>query len=181
MKQRRRLRFAYTAEEAGDILAVLDAEPLKWRALVRLLIDTGIRRGECPALKWENIDFKSGEITIAGNLCYTPDKGRLTQTPPRTAISALCSAGDDTIALPASASRRTGEKVMSAFVGTKEGSPEPSAPQKAPRAISKKLSDHCGVARSFTRQHKLAHTFAKAFVLPTARDVVQGNPKRFRP
>ena len=42
---------AYTADEVGKLLDVLDEEPLKWRALVHLLIDTGIRRGECCALK----------------------------------------------------------------------------------------------------------------------------------
>lgn len=100
---------AYTAEEVGNILAVLDAEPLKWRALVRLLIDTGIRRGECCALKWENIDFKSGEITIAGNLCYTPTKGVYIDTP-KNGHKRTVYAGEDYNSHPASASRRTGEK-----------------------------------------------------------------------
>ena len=65
---------AYTAEEVQAILAELDREPLKWRALVHVLIDTGdtgVRRGECCALKWQSVDFKTGAITIAGNLCYT--------------------------------------------------------------------------------------------------------------
>ncbi len=56
---------AYTAEEVKRLLAVLKDEPLKWQALIRLLIDTGIRRGECCALKWQNVNFKTGEIRIA--------------------------------------------------------------------------------------------------------------------
>ena len=35
---------AYTAEEVKRLLATLKDEPLKWQALIRLLIDTGIRR-----------------------------------------------------------------------------------------------------------------------------------------
>ena len=66
---------AYTAEEVSTLLSALRKEPLKWQALVHILIDTGIRRGECCALKWEDVGFKTGEITITKNLCYTPAKG----------------------------------------------------------------------------------------------------------
>lgn len=68
---------AYTAEELRHILACLEREPLQWRALVRLLIDTGIRRGECCGLQWKDVDFAGGTITIRGNLCYTPPERRI--------------------------------------------------------------------------------------------------------
>ena len=35
---------AYTASELQRIFSAIAAEPLKWRVLMRLLIDTGIRR-----------------------------------------------------------------------------------------------------------------------------------------
>ena len=66
---------AFTADELKSILSLLDSEPLKWRCFVRLLIDTGIRRGEACALKWENIDLKDNSALIKENLCYTPEKG----------------------------------------------------------------------------------------------------------
>jgi integrase len=66
---------AFTADELKSILSLLDNEPLKWRCFVRLLIDTGIRRGEACALKWESIDLKDNSALIKENLCYTPDKG----------------------------------------------------------------------------------------------------------
>lgn len=72
---------AYTVEEVRHILSCLEREPIKWRALVRLLIDTGIRRGECCGLKWDNVDFKENTITIKWNLCYTPVKGVYLDTP----------------------------------------------------------------------------------------------------
>lgn len=72
---------AYTTEEVQRIFAALENEPLKWRVSLRLLIDTGIRRGECCGLQWKDIDSKANTITIAGNLCYTPQKGIYLDTP----------------------------------------------------------------------------------------------------
>ena len=42
---------SYTPEEVQRIFAALENKPLKWRTLMRLLIDTGIRRGECCRLQ----------------------------------------------------------------------------------------------------------------------------------
>ena len=72
---------AYTVEEIRHIWNCLSQEPLKWRAMIRLLIDTGIRRGECCGLQWKDVDFEKNTITICGNLCYTPDKGIYLDTP----------------------------------------------------------------------------------------------------
>ena len=72
---------AYTTEEVQRIFAALENEPLKWRVLLRLLIDTGIQRRECCGLQWKDIDFKANTITISGNLCYTPQKGIYLDTP----------------------------------------------------------------------------------------------------
>ena len=72
---------AYTIEDVQRIFSALENEPLKWQAMIRLLIDTGIRRGECCALQWRNVDFENNTITISGNLCYTPQKGVYLDTP----------------------------------------------------------------------------------------------------
>lgn len=72
---------AYTIEEVKHILSCLEKEPLKWQALIRLLVDTGIRRGECCGLQWKDVDSKGNTITVAGNLCYTPQKGVYLDTP----------------------------------------------------------------------------------------------------
>lgn len=50
---------------------------------------------------------------------------------------------------------------MSAFVFTKEGSPEPMHPQSPTRYL-KKLSDHCGLPD--LHPHKLRHTFASVAI-----------------
>ncbi len=72
---------AYTDEETNYILDCLQAEPLKWRVFVNLLIDTGMRRGECCALRWSSIDFDECSIKITSTLNYTPEKGVFENTP----------------------------------------------------------------------------------------------------
>lgn len=151
---------AYTAEEVCKLLDAMDTEPLKWRALVHLLIDTGIRRGECCALKWENIDFKSGEITIAGNLCYTSAKGIYIDSP-KSGHKRTVYAGEDTTAILRQLRAEQATKALSAFVFTKESSSEPMHPQSPTRYL-KKLSDRCGLPD--LHPHKLRHTFASVAI-----------------
>lgn len=43
---------ALTVDELRAVLEALEAEPLKWQALVHVLIDTGCRRDECCGLQW---------------------------------------------------------------------------------------------------------------------------------
>ena len=147
---------AYTADEVKKIMSCLDKEPLKWQALVHVLIDTGIRRGECCALKWSCIDFTTGAITIAGNLCYTVDKGVYLDTP-KNGHTRTVYAGDDTIALLRQLRSEQAKKAISAYVFTQENSPEPMHPQSPTRYL-KKFSERYGVPD--LHPHKLRHTFA---------------------
>ena len=57
------------------ILEALEVEPLKWRALVHLLIVTGCRRGEILGLKWDKIDLEAGKARIDTTLLYAKDRG----------------------------------------------------------------------------------------------------------
>ena len=151
---------AYTAEEVQKILTALEKETLKWRALVHVLIDTGIRRGECCALKWSCIDFTTGAITIAGNLCYTVDKGVYLDTP-KNGRTRTVYAGDDTIALLRQLRSEQAKKAISAYVFTREDSPEPMHPQSPTRYLQK-FSERCGVTG--LHPHKLRHTFASVAI-----------------
>ena len=151
---------AYTAAEIKQLFDVLDAEPLKWRALVHLLIDTGIRRGECCALRWENIDFSSGAVAINGNLCYTPANGVYLDTP-KNGHRRTVYVGTDTLSLLRQLRTEQAAKAFSAYVFTQEGSPEPMHPQSPTRYL-KKLSARCGLAD--LHPHKLRHTFASVAI-----------------
>ena len=148
--------LSYTPAEVQQIITGLEREPLKWQALVHLLIDTGIRRGECCALQWKHIDFDRGEITIAGNLCYTSTKGVYLDTP-KNGHTRTVYAGAHTLALLRQLRTEQAQKAIIQYVFTKEGSPEPMHPQSPTRYL-KKLSERYGVPD--LHPHKLRHTFA---------------------
>ena len=56
-------------------------EPLMWRAWIVLALDSGCRRGEIVGLKWDDIDFKTGQLTISRNAQYTAGRGIYLTTP----------------------------------------------------------------------------------------------------
>ena len=89
---------AYTPGEVRAILEALAGEPVKWQALIRLLIDTGARRGEALGLQWEDIDFQEETVLIRRNLCYTPDKGVYLDVP-KNGRSRVVDLGEDTLEL----------------------------------------------------------------------------------
>ena len=148
--------LAYTPSEVQKIVAGLEREPLKWRALVHLLIDTGIRRGECCALQWKNIDFATGAVSIRGNLCYTKAKGVYLDTPKNSHLRTVY-VGERTLALLRQLRVEQAKKSISAYVFTQEASPEPMHPQSPTRYL-KKFSVRYGVPD--LHPHKLRHTFA---------------------
>ena len=151
---------AYTAAEVQTIMTSLEGEPLKWRALIHLLIDTGIRRGECCALQWKNIDFKTGAVTICGNLCYTKQKGVYLDTP-KNGHTRTVYAGNDTIALLRQLQTEQSQKCVSKWVFTQDGAAEPMHPQSPTRYL-KKFSQRYGIPD--LHPHKLRHTFASVAI-----------------
>lgn len=49
--------------------------------MVLFMIDSGCRRGEVAGLKWEEINFQTGKVTISRNAQYTKEKGVYISTP----------------------------------------------------------------------------------------------------
>jgi len=72
---------ALSISEVNYIIECADKEPLKWRAMIRFMIDSGCRRGEVAGLKWEHIDLKTGKAIICQNAQYTKEKGVYITTP----------------------------------------------------------------------------------------------------
>ena len=163
---------SYTVEEVQHILSCLEQEPLKWQTFVRLLIDTGIRRGEACALRWENINFKAHTITIAGNLCYTPQKGVYLDTPKNGHMRTIDIA-PEVSALLRQLRIQQADKAISAFVFTQENSPEPMHPQSPTRYL-KKFSAKYNVPD--LHPHKLRHTFA-SIAITSGADVASISEK----
>lgn len=147
---------AYTIEEVKHILSCLEKEPLKWQALIRLLVDTGIRRGECCGLQWKDVDFKGNTITVAGNLCYTPQKGVYLDTP-KNGKTRIIDVDADVIALLQQLRQQQASHALSAFIFTQDNSPEPMHPQSPTRYL-KKFAARYGI--DDLHPHKLRHSFA---------------------
>ena len=122
---------AYTTEEVQRIFAALENEPLKWRVLMRLLIDTGIRRGECCGLQWKDINFKESTITISGNLCYTPQRGIYLDTPKSGNVRTI-DVDPEIIFLLRELRQEQASHTISAYVFTQPNSSEPMHPQSRP-------------------------------------------------
>lgn len=74
-KVRRKLPDYFQPEEMNEILDALEKVPIKWKAIVYLLIDTGCRRGEIMGLKWDKINWETGVIVIDCNLLYSTNRG----------------------------------------------------------------------------------------------------------
>lgn len=163
---------AYTADEIRYILKCLDKEPLKWQVMVHLLIDTGMRRGECCGLQWENVDFTNNTITVFGNLCYTPEKGVYLDTSKnrhRRKID-LDPAVMDLLRRLRQAQARN---VISPYVFTQENSAEPMHPQSPTRYL-KKFEKKYGV--DHLHPHKLRHSFA-SIAITSGADVASVSEK----
>lgn len=163
---------AYTAEEIRKIWNCLSLEPLKWRVLVRLLIDTGIRRGECCGLQWKDVDFKQNTITICGNLCYTPDKGIYLDTP-KNGKSRTIDVDPEIMGLLMQLRKEQASSAISPFVFSQEGKPEPMHPQSPGRYL-KRFSERYNIPH--LHPHKLRHSFA-SIAITSGADIASVSEK----
>lgn len=68
-------------EQARILFQLLDSAPEIYRHAVRLLLLTGMRRGELLGLEWKDIDWKNQCIHIRRTSHYLPEKGIYTDTP----------------------------------------------------------------------------------------------------
>ena len=62
-------------EQVQAVLAALEAEPIELRTMITMFLVTGCRRGEIMALKWDKVDFSTGQIKIDTSLHYLPGNG----------------------------------------------------------------------------------------------------------
>lgn len=163
---------AYTTDDVQRIFKALEQEPLKWQALMRLLIDTGIRRGECCGLRWQDVDFKANTITISENLCYTPQRGIYLDTPKSGKVRTI-DVDPEIIHLLSKLRREQAAQAISKYVFTQQNSPEPMHPQ-SPARYMQKFSQRYGVPG--LHPHKLRHTFA-SIAITNGADVASVSEK----
>lgn len=154
---------SYTEQEVVYIMRCLDNEPFKWKCFVRLLIDTGCRRGEALALKWENVDFENCTITIVKSLNYTSQAGIYLDTP-KSGKKRTVDVDVEVINLLRKLKAEQDKAVKikdigtdSLFVFTQDDYISPMHPQ-SPTHYFKQFSKRYGVPDF--HPHKLRHTFA---------------------
>ncbi len=64
-----------TAEQAIEMLRLLEDEPEQYRNAITLLLFTGMRRGELLGLEWSDYDRVNGLLSINKTIQYLPDRG----------------------------------------------------------------------------------------------------------
>jgi len=80
-KTRRKQPKAYDHQQTARLLAALEQEPLKYKALVVLALATGLRRGELLGLEWRDVDFENCTTEVRQSSQYLPGKGTFTKEP----------------------------------------------------------------------------------------------------
>lgn len=66
-KEHKEKKF-YDEGQVKKLLDVLENEPLKYRLLIKLALDSGARRSEICALRWSDIDFNTNSVRIDKSL-----------------------------------------------------------------------------------------------------------------
>lgn len=158
---------AYTVDQLRHILKCLENEPLKWQTYINVMADTGARRGEICGLRWDDINFESGYITIRRNLLYTKDKGVYLGSP-KNGRSRIVDVGEDTLALLRHLRAEQLHSSLNDYVFTQDDNEDPMNPQSPTRYFAK-FGRKYGI--DDFHPHKLRHTSASIAILHGA-DIV---------
>lgn len=151
---------AYTVDEIRHIMASLEQEPLQWRTMIRLMIDTGVRRGECCGLHWKDVDFKANTITICCSLSYTPEMGVYLDTT-KNKRNRTIDVDPDVMSLLRQLRLEQTKLAISPYVFSQGKDPSPIHPQSPTRYL-KNFEKKYGVEH--LHPHKLRHSFASVAI-----------------
>ena len=97
-KEKKERRF-YDLQQIDELLKCLENESIKYRALITLALDSGARRSEICALKWNDINFDTHTLRIDNSLKVVRgivDEGK-TKTPSSNRVIILSNATIDVL------------------------------------------------------------------------------------
>lgn len=57
-----------TPQDAARFLDCLEKEPLFWRTMLNIMLISGLRRGECAGLQWQDLDSEKMELHVERNV-----------------------------------------------------------------------------------------------------------------
>ena len=164
---------AYTAKEVLYIRECLEKEPLSWKAMIYFMSDSGLRRGECCALRWKDLDFKNCTVRICGSLGYTSEKGVFYDSTKANKIWMIDVDPYVIDLLRQLKVEQMSNGVLSTYVFTKKGSTDPIHPQSPTRYL-KNLERKYGI--DHLHPHKLRHSFA-SIAITNGADVASVSEK----
>lgn len=128
-----------TADQMKAYLEALDAEEdQQAAAFLRLALATGMRKGALLALRWDDIDFERGFITLRGDAAK---KGKTERIPLSAAAKSVLE----------SIEKDNPEYV---FPGKDGG------PRREFKKVAKRVKENAGLPDDFRPLHGLRHTFA---------------------
>ena len=76
-------------ETVQRLIAALETQSLKYEVYYKLILATGMRRGEACGLRWSDIDFDNSLLSIRRSLTSIPGQGQVFSTP-KTKRSRRC-------------------------------------------------------------------------------------------
>ena len=132
---------ALSKEETTAFLTALSKCEIDFRGILHLLITTGLRRGECVGLQWQDVDFDNKVIKVERSATYTKEFG-ITVAAPKTAASVrIIPIMDSAAALLQELQRQAEAKhpntiLKSAFIF---GSPADVFAPRHPQAVTKRI------------------------------------------
>lgn len=76
---------ALSEEEAHTFFSALGSCPLDFRCLLYLMLTTGLRRGECLGLQWQDVDTAHALLHVERHVTHTTAQGTVVSSPKTTA------------------------------------------------------------------------------------------------
>jgi integrase len=139
-----------TREQLVNYLKALDAEPDQNAAgFLRLALSTGMRKGTLMALRWDDIDFERGFITLQGEHAKNSKTERIPLSSAARGILEKM------------------ERLDSPFVFPGKGGGQ----RKDFKRIALRVRDKAGLPKDFRPLHGLRHTFASYMASSGAVDL----------
>ena len=98
-KNKRKEAIYLDEDQAAQLLQALEGESLQHQVIVKMLLYTGMRRGELCGLEWKDIDFERAVISVRRSSLYLSGKGVFEDKTKNETSERCMKVSDDVIAM----------------------------------------------------------------------------------
>ena len=148
------------ADKEAFMAALDEHADLRHRAMMIVLLEVGLRRGELAGLTWDNVDFANKTITIAKTVVYSTSEGLIIKEPKSTNSKRILPVPESVVSVLKDWKAEQEESAMllpTSFVFPDfENAYMPINPQSITK-WSRRFSERHGLEH--INPHKLRHTF----------------------